>query len=360
MNIASLPLSEWNIGCDTKLMIAGPCSAESPDQLLHTASGLKGKGVHIFRAGIWKPRTRPGSFEGIGVKGLPWLREAGEMAGIAVGTEIAQPQHVELCLKHKIDALWIGARTSADPFAVAEIAEALKGVDIPVLVKNPVNPDIDLWIGALERIALAGIKKLAAIHRGFSTYHKSTYRNSPLWRIPVELRMRIPSLPLICDPSHISGARKHLYTISQVALDFLFNGLMVEVHNNPDEALSDRGQQITPLAYSRLINKLVWKDAVENNSEMNHSLTELRNEIDQIDHQILDLFATRFDIVNQIADLKNQKKLTALQLKRWMEILESRVQYGKEHHIPQEFVIELFELVHEHALLSQEKALMGG
>ena len=358
MNLSPVPLSQWEIGCCGRLMIAGPCSAESPDQLKKTACGLKNKGVNLFRAGIWKPRTRPGLFEGIGEKGLSWLKEAGDLAGIAVATEIAQPEQVELCLKYGINAFWIGARTSANPFAVAEIAQALKGVDVPVMVKNPVNPDIDLWIGALERIALMGVNKLAAIHRGFSTYHKSTYRNSPLWRIPVELRRRVPSLPLICDPSHISGNREHLLTISQIALDLLFDGLIMEVHCNPGEALSDAGQQITPAAYEKITKKLVWKDISVSDSELNQRLNDLRNEIDQVDYQILDLFASRFDIVKQIASLKTEKKLTALQLKRWSEILESRVEYGMKHGIPNEFLVQLLELVHEHSLLFQEQNLM--
>src|SRR5690554_1876451 len=350
-----IPISKWNIGCQKKLLIGGPCSAESPEQLLTTAKELKNSGAHVLRAGIWKPRTRPGFFEGVGEKGLKWLKDAGNEAGMSVATEVAKPQHVELCLKNNIDILWIGARTTVDPFAVSAIVEPLKGVDIPVMVKNPVNPDIDLWLGALERVSNAGIKKIAAIHRGFSTYRKSSYRNPPLWRIPVELRRRVSSLPIICDPSHLAGACELIQTVAQTAIDLLFDGLMIEVHPNPTAALSDRNQQLTPAQYLTLMNSLVWKSTRSSNMEFNQRLTAYRNEIDQIDYKIIDLLALRLNIVEQIATLKNENGITTLQPNRFRELLRKRLDYGNGQHLSENFVRQIIELIHEEALMHQER-----
>ncbi len=354
-SIGSVPFSEWNLDFGKKLLIAGPCSAESPEQLLSTAMGLKNSGVHVLRAGIWKPRTRPGFFEGVGEQGLAWLKEAGNQAGIRVATEVAEPKHVEMCLKNKIDLLWIGARTTVDPFAVSAIAESLKGVDIPVLVKNPVNPDIDLWLGALERVYNAGIKRIAAIHRGFSTYRKSTYRNPPLWRIPVELRRRVPSLPIICDPSHLAGSAELIQTVAQTAIDLQFDGLMIEVHTNPPSALSDRNQQITPEQYVLLLKNLDWKKAQSSDSGFNQRLAAYRNEIDQIDYKIIDMLATRQSVVEQIASLKKENHITTLQMGRFQEILNKRLEYGAGHHLSEEFLRQVIELIHENSLMHQEK-----
>lgn len=354
-SIKCTPVSKWNLGCKKRLLIAGPCSAESPEQLLSTALALKKSGVHLFRAGIWKPRTRPGFFEGVGEKGLEWLKEAGNEAGLKVATEVAKPQHVDLCLKNNIDVLWIGARTTVDPFAVAAIAEPLKGVDIPVLVKNPVNPDIDLWLGALERVSNAGIKKIAAVHRGFSTYRKSSYRNPPLWRIPVELRRRVPLLPIICDPSHLAGACELIQNVAQTAIDLLFDGLMIEVHPDPVSALSDCNQQLTPAQYRILIKNLIWKSTRSSDIEFNQRLAAYRNEIDQIDYKIIDLLALRLNVVEQIATLKKENDITALQIGRFQELLQKRLKYGNGQHLPENFIRQIIELIHEEALMHQER-----
>jgi chorismate mutase len=353
-SIDNIPVSEWNLNCSKKLLIAGPCSAESPEQLLSTALALKKSGVHLFRAGIWKPRTRPGFFEGVGEQGLKWLKDAGNEAGISVATEVANPEHVEQCLKHNIDVLWIGARTTVDPFAVSAIAEPLKGVDIPVMVKNPVNPDIDLWMGALERVSNAGIKKLAAIHRGFSTYRKSTYRNPPLWRIPVELRRRVPTLPIICDPSHLAGTTELIQTVAQTAIDLQFDGLMIEVHPDPSSALSDRKQQLTPDQYALLLKSLDWKNTHSSDLEFNKRLSAYRNEIDQIDYKIIDLLATRLSVVEQIANLKKENHITTLQMGRFQEILNNRLEYGAGQQLSEDFLRQIIELIHEESLMHQE------
>src|SRR5271167_4332831 len=249
-------LCEWDMHVRKKFLVAGPCSVESEEQILRTAVQLSAHDVTMIRGGIWKPRTRPGLFEGVGPRGLKWLKQAGRAAGLPVATEAAKPAHVEECLKAGIDALWIGARTTTSPFAVQEVADALRGVDIPVMIKNPMNPDIELWIGAIERINKSGITKIMAVHRGFSTYGEHLYRNQPIWRIPIELRRRLPYLPLICDPSHICGQRSYIMAVAQQAMDFLFDGLMIEVHCAPPTALSDARQQLTPPQYGRLINKL--------------------------------------------------------------------------------------------------------
>jgi chorismate mutase len=251
--------SKWGFPIKHAFYIAGPCSAESEDQLMQTALALKGQGIIAMRGGIWKPRTRPGTFEGVGAVGLKWLKDAGNAANLPVTTEVAVPEHVEQCLKHGIDILWIGARTTSNPFAVQSLADALKGVDVPVLVKNPINPDIELWDGAVERLAQAGIKKLGVIHRGFSTYEKTVFRNQPIWRIPIEMRRRRPGIPMLCDPSHICGNTELLFSVAQNAMDLLFDGLMIEAHINPPAALSDAKQQVTPDEYHRLISKLKIK-----------------------------------------------------------------------------------------------------
>jgi chorismate mutase len=353
--IGNKPVSEWDLNCSKKLLIAGPCSAESPEQLLSTAMALKKSGIHVLRAGIWKPRTRPGFFEGVGEQGLKWFKDAGNEAGLRTATEVAQPEHVELCLKQNIDLLWIGARTTVDPFAVAAIADSLKGVDIPVMVKNPVNPDIDLWIGALERVSNAGIKKIAAIHRGFSTYRKATYRNPPLWRIPIELRRRVPLLPIICDPSHLAGSAELIQTVAQTAIDLQFDGLMIEVHPDPPSALSDRNQQLTPEQFDLLLKSLDWKNAHSSDLVFNQRLVACRNEIDQIDYKIIDLLATRMSVVEQIANLKKENHITTLQMSRFEEILKKRLEYGVGQSLSEDFLRQLIELIHEESLMHQEQ-----
>jgi chorismate mutase len=340
---------------DDLLIVAGPCSVESEEQVMLTAQGLKNSHVDIFRGGIWKPRTRPNAFEGIGGKGLAWLKKAGEALGKPVGTEVATPLHVELCLSHGIDVLWIGARTSANPFSVQAIANVLKGVDIPVLVKNPVSPDIALWIGALERLNNSGIKQLAAIHRGFSLMDSGQYRNQPNWRIPIELKRRLPELPVICDPSHICGNRTLLQAVSQEAIDLLFDGLMLEVHSDPDSALSDKDQQLTPDDFSTIMRKLKLKTESSDNTEYLKHITLSREDIDKIDSKLLELLGERMEIVEDIGAYKKKNSVTVLQPSRWNEILETRIKQGKENDLSDNFVTKVYQLIHEEAVRHQEK-----
>ena len=339
------------------LFIAGPCSVESPEQVMSTALELQELNVpfQVLRGGIWKPRTRPNAFEGIGGKGLAWLKKAGEAVNKPVGTEVATPMHVELCLSHGIDVLWIGARTSANPFAVQAIADALKGVDIPVLVKNPVSPDLSLWIGAIERINNAGVTQLAAIHRGFSTLDSGQYRNQTIWSIPVELKRRLPDLPLICDPSHICGNKTLLKAVSQEALDLLFDGLMVEVHNDPEVALSDKQQQLTPLAFKELVDSLNFKTETTQDASFLKHLTLLREDIDSIDNDIINLLAKRMEKVKKIGHYKQKSNVAVFQPDRWNEILKSRMELGRDKNLSSSFIEKLYQLVHEESFNQQEK-----
>jgi len=327
-------------------LIAGPCSAESEKQMLDTAFALP-RTVKIFRAGIWKPRTRPDCFEGAGSKGLVWLKKVKEETGMLTATEVANVKHVYEALKYGVDILWIGARTTANPFAVQEIADSLKGMDIPVLVKNPVNPDIDLWIGAIERFNRAGIKKLGAIHRGFSTYDKSRFRNKPQWQIPIELKRRIPELPIINDPSHISGKRDLVFYISQKAMDLNFEGLIIETHIDPDKAKSDAKQQLSPDQLNSLLDNIVYRSP---NPNGNTELELLREQIDIFDDELMEVLKNRMDIVSQIGQFKLEKNITILQTKRWSEILEKRLKQGKEIGVSDEFVSLLFKGIHQESI----------
>ena len=308
------------------LVISGPCSAESEEQVLQTAHELAKTGVKIFRAGIWKPRTKPGGFEGVGVIGLPWLKKVKEQTGMYTAVEVATERHVFEALKHGVDILWIGARTTANPFAMQEIADALKGVDIPVLVKNPVNPDLELWIGAIERLYNAGLTRIGAIHRGFSTYDKKIYRNQPAWHIAIELRRRLPNLPIVCDPSHIGGKRELISPLCQQAMDLGFDGLIVETHCNPDCAWSDKSQQITPETLGLILDTLVIRDTTQSTE----SLSTLRHQIDQMDDQLLELLAKRMRISGEIAQYKKEHNMPVLQTGRYDEILTKRVNQGVE------------------------------
>ena len=360
--LAVAPLSQWNVPLREKFFVAGPCSVESKDQILQVALHLSAYDVTVLRGGIWKPRTHPGSFEGVGAKGLPWLKNAGLAAGLPVTTETATAHHVEQCLKAGIDILWIGARTTTNPFAVQEIAEAVKGVDIPIMIKNPMNADLELWIGAIERISNAGITKIIAVHRGFSTYGHSAYRNPPVWRIPIELRRRMPHLPLICDPSHICGSRKRIPTVAQEALDFLFDGLMIEVHCAPDNALSDASQQLTPKQYGRLLGRLRYPCGADPNL-LSPAVQVLRKEIDAIDDDLIALLARRMECVEQIGLWKRDHNVSLFQLERWEQVLHDRVQSSVQRHLSESFVRDLFEHIHEEALSLQEKipqAPLGG
>ena len=338
------------------LIIAGPCSAESEEQVLATARLLAGQGIRVFRAGIWKPRTRPNAFEGIGTPGLSWLRKVKEETGMLVTTEVANVKHVYEALKYGIDILWLGARTTANPFAVQEIADTLQGMDIPVMVKNPVNPDIDLWIGALERMNRAGIKRLAAIHRGFSTFGKSEFRNNPQWQIPIELRRRIPDLPIITDPSHICGNRNGLLEISQEAMDLNFDGLIIESHIDPDNALSDNQQQLTPGDLKNLLKKLVIRSAEMNNGLL-LTIGELRAEIDKCDDQIIDIFEKRMNVSEQIGKYKKENNIAILQTKRWDTILNKRLEMGERRGLSNEFITKIFSAIHQESINHQNRIM---
>ena len=335
-------------------IISGPCSAESESQVLATAHQNKSY-TDVFRAGLWKPRTSPSSFEGVGSQGLKWLQKVREKTGLSVATEVATPKHVEYCLEASIDMLWIGARTTVNPFYVQEIAEALKGVDIPVLVKNPVHPEIGLWIGALERFNKAGISKLSAIHRGFHNYKNSVYRNDPKWELPIKLRERVIDMPIICDPSHIAGKAELVEDIAQTAIDMNFDGLMIETHINPTKALSDADQQMLPSQLNSILQKLVLKSSKLRDQKFRNELRVLRDKIDILDKEIIALFQIRKEIVEQIAQLKDKNKLTIFQIERWFEILKTRKKYANNLNLDDEYVNEIFDVIHKYSILIQTK-----
>ncbi|MBC5993557.1 chorismate mutase [Pontibacter cellulosilyticus] len=338
------------------LKIAGPCSAESEAQVMQTAQALAGK-VHLFRAGIWKPRSRPNTFEGIGYKGLEWLSRVKQEFGLSVTTEVANARHVEEALKYGIDVLWIGARTTVNPFAVQEIADALKGVQVPVMIKNPVNPDLALWIGAIERIYSSGVTDLAAIHRGFSSYQKSKYRNAPVWQIPIELKAQFQSLPIIVDPSHIAGNRDLISQVSQKALDLGYDGVMIETHPDPDNALSDSEQQVTPARLAEIFEKLQVRKTNYDDAELVNRAEELRLQIDAADHDIIAALAKRMALVEQIGEYKKQNNVQVLQLERWKEIFRSRADWAEEAGINPDFVAELYKLIHVESIRKQTQIL---
>lgn len=331
------------------VVIAGPCSAETEEQVMETARGIANDGIKIFRAGIWKPRTKPGGFEGIGSEGLQWLKRVKKETGMYVTTEVATKEHVFEALKAGIDLLWIGARTTVNPFAVQEIADALKGVDIPVLIKNPVNPDLELWIGAFERLYNAGIRRLGAIHRGFSSYDKKMYRNQPLWHIPIELRRRLPNLPIFCDPSHMGGKRELIAPLCQQAMDLSIDGLIIESHCNPDCAWSDAAQQITPDVLDYVLHLLV----IRNSTQTTENLAELRRQIDGIDEQLLELLAKRMRISCEIGVYKKEHNMPILQSPRYSEILEKRSNMGEQMELNTEFVKEILKEIHEESVRQQ-------
>ena len=349
-------LNEWGLATEKPLIISGPCSAETEEQVLATARELKKAGVTIFRAGIWKPRTRPNSFEGVGNEGLEWLKKVKQETGMLIATEIANVKHVYEALKAGVDILWIGARTSVNPFAVQEIADALKGVDIPVLVKNPINPDLELWIGAMERFNQAGITKIGAIHRGFSSYEQTKFRNAPQWQIPIELKRRYPDLPLICDPSHIAGDSSLIAPISQKAMDIDFDGLMIESHINPKEAWSDAKQQITPSDLETLVSGLVRTEVKPENVSLT-DLEDLRYKIDQYDQDLMNLLAKRMEIAEAIGTYKKNNNMTILQTNRWDEILNSRIRRGKELNLSESLIVSIFEAIHDESIDKQEYIL---
>ena len=349
MELDLLPLNLPGVPTKRPIIIAGPCSAETEDQVMTTATQLAKKGVKVFRAGIWKPRTKPGGFEGVGTLGLPWLQRVQSELGMLISTEVATPRHVEAALEAGMDILWVGARTVANPFAMQELADSLQGVDIPVLVKNPVNPDLELWIGGLERINGAGIKRLGVIHRGFSTYEKRLYRNEPMWHIPIELRRRIPNLPIFGDPSHIGGARELIAPLSQQAMDLGFDGLIVESHCCPDCAWSDAKQQVTPDVLDFILDKLV----IRNISESTESLNVLRGQIDEIDNILIENLSKRMRISRAIGQYKRDHNMTIVQTGRYTEILDKRGAQGVLSGMSADFMKSIFEAIHEESVRQQ-------
>ncbi|WP_291275357.1 bifunctional 3-deoxy-7-phosphoheptulonate synthase/chorismate mutase type II [Flavobacterium sp.] len=337
------------------LVIAGPCSAETEDQVLEIARELKNSDVSIFRAGIWKPRTRPGGFEGVGEIGLHWLKKAKEETGLLMAVEVANAQHVKLALTYDIDVLWIGARTAVNPFAVQEIADALQNTNKIVLLKNPVNPDLSLWLGGLERLYNAGIKKLGVIHRGFSTYEKTKYRNNPEWQIAIELQSKFPDLPLICDPSHITGRRDMIQEVSQQALDLNYDGLIIETHCNPDKAWSDAAQQITPSTLKQLFVDLKVRKESDDADDYNQKLAGLRTQIDELDAKLINVLAKRMKIADAIGRLKKERNVAVLQSNRWNEVLGRMILDGEEKGLSEEFILKLFKAIHQESISHQEK-----
>lgn len=348
------PIEEWGLGdIERPLVIAGPCSAETEEQVMETARQLAAQGVTLFRAGIWKPRTRPGSFEGVGVEGLRWLQRVQKETGMKVGTEVANAKHVFEAIKYGVDVLWIGARTTVNPFAVQEIADALEGMDLPVLVKNPVSPDLSLWMGALERINKAGITKLGAIHRGFTVSGKTPYRNPPQWQIAIELMQNLPDLPVIADPSHMSGTREFLFSLSQKALDLHYQGLMIESHINPDKAWSDAKQQVTPEVLQDMRNRFQVRHRKPANPDALESLEELRHKIDEMDDLLLETVVKRMEVADQIGRYKKDNNMTILQSGRWEELVEHRKELGLKSGLSEVFLDRYLKAIHQESINRQ-------
>lgn len=351
-------IKKWLPHINNPLLISGPCSLETEEQTIETARLLaKDHRVFIFRGGIWKPRTRPGMFEGVGSIGLKWLQNVKKETGLYVTTEVANAHHTEKAVKAGIDVLWIGARSVASPFVVQEIANVIKGSNAVVMVKNPVNPDVQLWIGAIERIYRAGIKNIVAIHRGFTPFRDTKYRNYPNWQTVIELRRLIPNLPIICDPSHIAGKREYLYEISQKAFDMGMEGLMIESHYNPSLALSDANQQLTPADLSKLLDKLVIRYQYANNPEFENQLELLRNRIDSIDSELLEILASRAEIVRQIGKYKKEHNVTALQINRWSQLMENRIKLGEKLNLSEVLIKTFFQLIHEDSVRMQTEIM---
>lgn len=339
------------------LIIGGPCSAETEEQVLETAEQLAAtQKIDVLRAGIWKPRTRPGSFEGVGVVGLPWLIQARKRTGLPVAIEVATAKQVEDALNFDVDILWVGARTTVNPFSVQEVADALRGAKVPVLIKNPVNADLELWVGAVERISKAGIEHIGLIHRGFSSYANTEYRNAPMWQLAIEMKRRNPHLPIICDPSHICGRRDILQEVAQRAIDLDYNGLMIESHRNPLEAWSDAKQQVTPERLAEMLDAIVWKKETTTEAEFTSALSNMREQINQIDDELLQLLAQRMKIADKIGVFKKENNVTILQTNRWNEILEKAIKKGCEFGLSEEFIIKYLEAVHIESINHQNKA----
>ncbi len=348
----------WFDSAGAPYLIAGPCSAESPEQLEGLFRALAPLGVHLFRAGIWKPRTRPGSFEGMGEIALGWLQELKKEFSMPVAVEVGEPKHVDLALKYGVDVIWIGARTTVNPFLVQQLADALRGTPVPVMVKNPVNPDLNLWLGAIERFEQAAISDLAAIHRGFSLYHNPTqYRNTPHWSVPVELKRIRPDLPLFHDPSHIAGKRDKIAELAQKAMDMGFDGLMIETHPRPEQALSDADQQISPDKLKIILDQLVLRDSRAGKMGKGMALEQLRQEMDAIDMEIIDLLVRRMEYSEKMGWVKKQENLTAYQPDRWREIIETRTRRGEKFHLNRQFILQIFQAIHDESIRAQLEIL---
>lgn len=346
-------LNQMNL--DHPLVIAGPCSAETEQQVLETAQSLKDSDVSIFRAGIWKPRTRPGGFEGVGAIGLKWLQKAKETTGLKIGTEVANATHVRLALEHDVDMLWIGARSAANPFTVQEIAHALKGTDKIVLLKNPVNPDLSLWVGGLERLLSSDIKNIGVIHRGFSTFNKLQYRNNPKWHIAIDFKNQYPNVPILVDPSHITGRRDMIFDVTQQALDMNFDGMMIETHPDPDNAWSDAAQQVTPDALKAMFDNLRVRKPDDSNDVFQKKMSELRAKIDELDSKLITNLGIRMRIANEIGTLKKSKNVAILQSNRWNQILSKMQELGASKDLSEEFIAQIFKAIHQESINHQEK-----
>jgi chorismate mutase len=359
MEQAEVKLSAIDAALEKRpLIISGPCSAETEEQLITTATLLANTGkVNMLRAGIWKPRTRPGSFEGVGIKGLPWLAQAKKITGLPTTVEVATGKQVEDALSFDVDMLWLGARTTVNPFSVQEVADAMRGVDVPVLIKNPINPDLELWTGALERVAKAGIKKIGFIHRGFSSYGNTEYRNAPMWHLAIEMKRRYPDLMMINDPSHICGTRSLLQDVSQKAIDLDFDGLMIESHINPDEAWSDAKQQVTPEKLVQLLNAITWRQETTDEKAFVVALEKLREQINHLDDELMQLLGQRMKIADKIGEYKRDNDITILQTNRWNEILERAFKKGEGLGLGKEFIIKYFDAVHMESINHQNRIM---
>ena len=349
-----------NLKSKKPLIISGPCSAETEEQTLATCRALAATGVvDMFRAGIWKPRTRPGTFEGIGEKGLPWLQQVKQETGLPVAIEVATSRHVELALKYGIDVLWIGARTTVNPFSVQDIADALRGVQIPVLIKNPMNPDVDLWQGAVQRIQAVGIQDIGLIHRGFSVFGSSVLRNNPMWHIAIEMRRRMPDLPILCDPSHICGNRKYLHEVAQRSADLNYDGLIIESHINPDKAWSDAAQQLTPDALADLVRSIEWRKENTDNPEYVRALEQLRGQIDQLDAELLGILSRRMSVSDRIGQVKKENNVAILQTDRWSDILERVTSQAQKLNLSEDFLIKILDAIHVESINHQNAVIHG-
>jgi chorismate mutase len=350
-------ITDWGLGLSEHLLIAGPCSAESPQQIEAIAKGLKGSKVEMFRAGIWKPRTRPGSFEGLGSEALEWMDIARDILKVPITVEVAKTEHVEAALKAGVEVLWIGARTTVNPFSVQEICEALRGTDIPVMVKNPINPDLQLWLGAFERLSKVGITKMAGIHRGFSDPYEKRYRNKPEWSMPIHLKRLIPGISVICDPSHICGTREIIAPVSQRAINFGLDGLMIETHHDPDNAWSDAKQQITPDTLKIIYESLIFREFVSDHPEVVSDLDKFRHKVDLLDTQIIELLSERFGVIDQIGEYKKERNLAVYQPDRWQDVMQSRINEGMKRNMTEKFMKSLLFAIHEESVKKQEAQL---